>query len=203
MASVARRTAYTAQPPTSSTAPTVFIVSWNDFLCPTTFLSKRKSNQHVTKTAFANLDASIERILLHAKQFGTVFVLCEDKAATIEALCHKWLPRTARLFSAPELHSQIHLICAATAITPTWHAQIVYSICSPRLHAGNIVLAVCGSARLRASCLEVAKYVPVVPKIFAATEAAPSVNQATNLSRIVADNLSKAMQHPGPLDATI
>ncbi|OQR80783.1 hypothetical protein ACHHYP_17209 [Achlya hypogyna] len=212
MNSVARRSTISRSQPVQASLPSpvpvasASVVAWNDFLCPTTYLSHRNTRNKLSRNelaAFTKLDSEIERYLLHAKNLGVVFVLCEDSAATIETLCHRFLPRTARLFSSRDLHNSIHLICAATAITPVWHAQIVYSICTTRFGGQGIALTACGTASLRASCLEVANFVPIVPKLITISQKQPTAGQAAATLKTVTDNLSRASSHNGPIDMTI
>ncbi|OQS01860.1 hypothetical protein THRCLA_05691 [Thraustotheca clavata] len=198
-------TALTTQ---GSNVKPVLIFAWNDFLCPTTYLSQRKWNNHLQKSekaSFAKLDNEIERILIEASRMGLVFVLCESNAATIESLCHKFLPRTTSLFSSKQHQSKIHLICAATAITPKWHAQIIHSICTrnPYLVNSNIMMIVCGRDVHRSSLLEVAKYVPMLPKVVKSSQLQPTITQAATMLKSITECLSVAVNHTESLDLSI
>ncbi|CAK5040814.1 unnamed protein product [Aphanomyces euteiches] len=151
-------------PPLNVTKATVF--SWHDFLCPVAWLQQQQFVMPPSPALWqhlAILDQCIVQLVLQARSLGPVFVLCEDGATSVEALCGTFFPRCAHLFSSREMQQHIQLICAATPLSSIWHGQMLHMICKDRLpRSGAYSLTVFGGDGMRSGGLALAQHVKSV-----------------------------------------
>jgi hypothetical protein len=183
------------------------IFSWNEFLCPSTYIRKLEQTNLLDPSAFDNVSARLDRqivsVLTQAQHLGHVYVLVEDVAPSFERLCHTFFPRVLCL----KQQRSIRFLCADEPYTADTYGHMVYSICSKssRLKDANgISLTVFGHESLRLACLHLANSFPhVLPKVIRATRKEPNFQQVSADLIALRERLESIITSPKAVDMPV
>ncbi|KAI9984052.1 hypothetical protein PInf_005342 [Phytophthora infestans] len=137
--------------------PNAFVLCWENVLVPTKWMRQhlgvkpsvpalQAAKQRVLRTpnlqaALATVEQDLIHLLNSVSTYGPLFIVSEESAQFVEAMCKTFFPRLAFCLGSTTTMTSVHVIGAPTRFQSAaekagWRINLLQSLCRDRLFGG-------------------------------------------------------------------